>query len=105
MPDIDLNELPLNELKQLQKGVEKAISSFEDRRKSQARIELEEHARKLGFTLRDFAGDAVADKRRSPVAKYRHPENPAITWSGRGRKPQWFSEYLAKGGTLDALAV
>ncbi|MFZ7092848.1 MULTISPECIES: H-NS family nucleoid-associated regulatory protein [Rhodobacterales] len=22
------------------------------------------------------------------MAKYRHPENPAITWFGRGRKPR-----------------
>lgn len=105
MSDIDLNDLSLSELKQLQKNVAKAISSFEDRRKSQARAELEEHARQLGFSLGDFAGEATGRKRSPSVAKYRHPENAEITWSGRGRKPHWVSEHLAKGGALETLAA
>jgi DNA-binding protein H-NS len=34
----------------------------------------------------------------APAAvKYRHPENAAVTWSGRGRKPQWFSDHINAG--------
>ncbi|MBO9468145.1 H-NS histone family protein [Tropicibacter sp. R15_0] len=41
-----------------------------------------------------------------PVApKYRHPENPALTWSGRGRKPKWFVEALEQGKTPEDLAI
>ena len=105
MSEIDLNELSLSELKQLQKDVTKAIASFEERRKSQARAELEEHARQLGFTLGDFAGETAARKRAAAAAKYRHPENPAVTWTGRCRKPRWVTDHLAKGGALGALAV
>ncbi|WP_354540899.1 H-NS histone family protein [Roseovarius sp. MBR-6] len=39
------------------------------------------------------------------AAKYRHPENPALTWSGRGRKPQWFVEALDAGNTASDLAA
>lgn len=102
MTEIDLNELSLSDLKKLQKNVAKAIGSFEERRKSQARAELEEHARKLGFTLADFAGETR--KPAASVAKYRHPENADVTWSGRGRKPQWVANHLANGGALEALA-
>lgn len=105
MSDINLNDLSLTELKKLQKDVTKAISSFEERRKSAARADLEEHARQLGFSLGDFASEAPSRKRSASVAKYRHPENPEVTWSGRGRKPQWVTEHLSSGGALEALAI
>ena len=43
---------------------------------------------------------------RAPAtAKHRHPENPALTWSGRGRKPQQFVDGLAAGKTAEDLAI
>lgn len=105
MQDTDLNALSLAELKQLAKDVAKAISGYEDRRKSDARAALEAQAKELGFTLAELLGQ-TARKTRSPVAaKYRHPENASVTWSGRGRKPHWFSDALAKGASLASLAV
>jgi DNA-binding protein H-NS len=38
-------------------------------------------------------------------AKYRHPDNPAQTWSGTGRKPAWLVEALSSGQTLEDFAV
>lgn len=107
MSGLNLDELSLSELKQLQKQVERAIASFIDRQKSKARAELEEAARKHGYSLADFLADpAVATRRRAPAtAKYRHPENADITWSGRGRKPKWFEEFIARGKSPDDLAV
>jgi DNA-binding protein H-NS len=36
--------------------------------------------------------------RMGPVApKYRNPENPAETWTGRGLKPRWLAAAI-KGG-------
>ena len=105
MSHIDLNALSLKELKQLQRDVEKAISGFEDRQKSEARAKLEEQARSMGFSLSELVGIEVK-KTRAPVqAKYQHPENPTLTWSGRGRKPQWFSAAIAAGKTPEDLSL
>ena len=35
----------------------------------------------------------------------RHPEDGALTWSGRGRQPKWVAEFLAKGGKIESLAI
>lgn len=35
--------------------------------------------------------------------KYRHPENNALTWTGKGRQPKWVEFYLEQGGKLDDL--
>jgi DNA-binding protein H-NS len=52
------------------------------------------------------SADNLFDKHRTRVApKYRHPENPDVTWSGRGRKPQWFVDALAAGTTAGDLEI
>lgn len=105
MTDIDLNTLSLAELKQLEKNVAKAIASFEDRRKAEARAAAEAVAKEHGFALGDLV-DATSSRKRAPsAAKYRHPENPEITWSGRGRKPAWIVEGLDAGKSLEDFAI
>jgi DNA-binding protein H-NS len=102
---IDLNSLSLKELKDLQSQIAKAISGFEDRRKREALAELEEKAKAMGFSLAELTGVAGTRKRTPSVAKYANPADSADTWSGRGRKPRWFSEALAKGKKPEDLAI
>lgn len=102
---VDLNSMDLKELKALRADVEKAIASFEDRKKREAISALQEQARNLGFSLDELIGGKVVRPRKAASAKYAHPENPSITWSGRGRKPVWFSDALAAGAKAEDLAV
>lgn len=105
MSQIDLNDFSLKELKQLSKDVEKAIATYADRQKAEARAELEAKAKEMGFSLAELLG-MEAKKTRAPAqAKYQHPENSSLTWSGRGRKPQWFAEALAAGKTPEDLSI
>jgi DNA-binding protein H-NS len=105
MADYDLEALSLSELKKMQKDVAKAIATFEDRQKAEARAKVEALARDLGYSLAELVGTETKSSRVPVAAKYRHPENPALTWSGRGRKPQWFVEALEGGETVSDLAV
>ncbi|GGW25275.1 trans-acting regulatory protein hvrA [Gemmobacter lanyuensis] len=102
---MDLNALSLRELKDLQTQVNKAIASYEDRKKKEALSELEDRARAMGFTLAELLGTPVTRKRAPASAKYANPENPSETWSGRGRKPRWFEAALQSGRSVDDLAV
>lgn len=85
--DFDLEALWLSELKKMQKDIAKAISTFEDRQKAEARVKLEAFARELGYSLAELVGTETKSSLAPAAAKYRHSENPALTWSGRGRKP------------------
>lgn len=105
MADYDLEALSLSELKKMQKDVAKAISTFEDRQKVEARAKVEALAQELGYTLAELVGTETKSSRSPAAPKYRHPENPALTWSGRGRKPQWFVEALEAGKTASDLAI
>lgn len=105
MADYDLDALSLSELKKMQKDVAKAISTFEDRQKAEARAKVEALVRDLGYSLAELVGIETKSSRAPVAAKYRHPENPALTWSGRGRTPQWFVEALEGGKTAGDLEI
>jgi len=97
--------MSLKELRQLQKDLAKAISTYEDRHKAEARTKLEAIAKEMGYSLAELIGIEVKATRAAAVAKYRHPENAAVTWSGRGRKPLWFVESLEAGKAPEELAI
>ena len=108
MADIDLDSLTLDELKALQKDVNKAVEDYDERRKQEARAEVEARARELGFSLAELADGSGkgAKKTKAPQpAKYRHPENASLTWSGRGRQPGWIKDALENGTSLDELLI
>ena len=97
--------MSLKDLRDLQSQVAKAVASFEERRKKEALVELEEKAKTLGFSLAELTGAATKRKRAPAAPKYANPANPSETWSGRGRKPKWFTQALASGVSPDALAI
>ena len=37
--------------------------------------------------------------------KYRNPERPSETWSGRGRQPRWVGAQLSSGKNVDDLLI
>ena len=105
MADFDLEALSLSELKKMHKDIAKAITTYEDRQKEEARAKVEAFARELGYSLAELVGSDAKPKRAPVAPKYRHLENPALTWSGRGRKPQWFVEALEADKTAEDMAI
>ena len=105
MADFNLEAMSLKELRQMQKDLAKAISTYEDRHKAEARAKLDAIAKEMGYSLADLIGGEGKPSRAPAAAKYRHPENAALTWSGRGRKPLWFVAALDAGKSPEDLAV
>jgi DNA-binding protein H-NS len=89
----------------LQKDLAKAISTYEDRHKAEARAKLDAIAKEMGYSLADLIGTEVKPTRTPAAAKYRHPENASLTWSGRGRKPLWFVAALEAGKTPEVMTI
>ena len=102
--DYDLEALSLTELK-LQKDVAKAISTYQDRKRAEARARVKAIAKEMGYSLAELDGSMVKPSRATAAPKYRNPENPSLTWSGRGSKSQWFVEALNKGKAPEDLAI
>ena len=108
----DLSSLSKSELAALQRQVQKAMSKSEARRKKDALKAVEQAVKEFGFSVQDLLPFASKSKQKSASsrrndtgAKFRNPENPEETWSGRGRRPGWFKAQLEAGQSEDALRV
>lgn len=102
---MDIDALSLNELKALRSRVDRAIVTYEERKKKEALAELEEMARRMGYPLADLLAMSAVKPRKTVAAKYANPADPAETWTGRGRKPKWVEAALASGKTLEDLTI
>ena len=102
MTDIKWDALSLSELKDIQKKAAKAIQSFEARKRKEALAAVEAKAVEMGFSLSELTGGAKPKGTKS-APKYCHPENPALTWTGKGRQPNWVKDALANGTALEDL--
>lgn len=100
-----LDGLSIEELRALRKEVDRAMASFERRRREAARAAAEEAARAHGLKLSDLMGDSPRGKGQGGSARYANPDNAAETWSGRGRRPAWVTAALDAGRSLEDLAV
>lgn len=104
---LDLNSMSRKELQKLRRDVEKALNTLADREKKAALDAAEKAAAEHGFSLADLAGmgkKGGGAKSKSP-AKFRNPENPKQTWTGKGRQPEWFKAGIAAGKSPDDYAI
>jgi DNA-binding protein H-NS len=115
---MDYENMSRKELMQLRANIDKAIASVGDRERRNALRAAEEAAREHGFSLNDLmplmgstqgrgrgrrTGTASAGPANAP--RYRNPENPEQTWSGRGRRPRWVHEAEAAGRSLADMEI
>lgn len=94
---INLDTLSRKDLKKLGKDVEKALATLEQRERKTALEAAEKAAAEFGFSLAELAGLKKGKAVAKNPPKYRNPQNPDQTWSGRGRKPAWVNDAEAKG--------
>jgi DNA-binding protein H-NS len=99
--------MSLDDLKKLSRDVERAIASFEDRKRREARKALEKVAREFGLSVEEVVGmqRAAPGRASKSAAKYRNPANSSDTWSGRGRQPGWYKDAIAKGKSPESMLV
>ena len=121
---MDISALSLNELRRLQTKVEAEIRRRSDTAKKDLLKRMQKLAAEHGMSLNEVLGQEASEKPAAApkkaaapkpvkkaakpvsvasVIKFHNPENPAIGWTGHGRKPQWVIDWLAQGKALDEL--
>lgn len=94
-------------LKQMLDLSDKLSAAIEEKRKEdreEAKRAVADFAEKRGFTVDDLFGGRKG-KGRAVAPKYKNPDNPSETWTGRGRKPNWLVAKLNKGAKIDSFAI
>lgn len=102
---IDLSKLSVEELQTLAQDVEREIVTRREAERERVLSQMRELAASLGLSLEDVLKMERGKGGGSVAAKYRHPDDPSLTWTGRGKRPAWVNEALASGKSLEDLAI
>lgn len=121
---MDLNSMSVSELRRLQNRIATEILRRNDVAKKVLLRKMKKMAEEEGLSFDEVIGEAAQTsasesksekpgRKRGPKPmlkkggklplKYFHPENPAMGWSGHGRKPQWIIDWLSQNKPLELL--
>lgn len=110
---INFDEMDVVALQQAREMIESTLSKRKREQVGQVYQQILDVVKNNGLTLQevlDYAEKkgkkaASTPSKRQVPAKYRHPEDANLTWSGRGKQPKWVQEQLDQGVTLSDLAI
>ena len=111
-PSINLKELSVDEMWELHEEISRLLSI----RLTSEKLELE---KRLAQLRRDSPGrrehsaepaslnGQPKERRKYPrvFPKYRNPNEPSETWSGRGKQPRWLTAALKSGHRIEDFAI
>lgn len=105
MAAVNLDKLSLKDLQDLENRVKKAIAGAKAREQEEFKADVMALAVKRGIMLTEVFGGGKGGKGGKVAVKYRNRDNPAETWTGRGRQPKWLAAAIKKGAKLADFAL
>jgi DNA-binding protein H-NS len=101
----------LEEMIEAQKQLAKDIKLAQSQALRDIKTRLVAELKAKGFTVDELfkimmpksASQTTPKTKAAP--KFQHPEDAEKTWSGRGKKPKWVTEYVDGGGKLESLLI
>lgn len=104
---MELSGMSLVELRDLQERIKQELKKREHHDIAQARERIMAIAQSIGMPLKELMSSGTRTKTAAAavVVRFRHPDDAAQQWTGRGRQPKWVKEWIASGKSLDLLRV
>ena len=98
-----LNSMSLDELLRLQ---EKVAAKFADQLITKKSL-LENRLRQLTPQTQTEPRPEKSDRRPYPrvLPKFRNPEQPSETWTGRGKQPRWLTAQVRSGKRIEDFRI
>jgi DNA-binding protein H-NS len=107
LPSID--KLTYKQLLDLEKKIAAAIAKRKQEEKAELKRQITALAASSGFDVEEIVGGGGSrrgSRKGTKVApKYQHPQDPSLTWSGRGRQPRWLVAELKKGKKIETFLI
>jgi DNA-binding protein H-NS len=102
MKDNKLKQMSLDDLWDLHERIGAILSDKIESEKKKLEQQLDQLARRVAEL-----SPPGPERRPYPKveAKYRNPDNPSETWSGRGKAPRWLTKLIAAGRQLDEFRI
>ena len=95
----------MEDLQQIQKQIDtlqQQAQALIQARKNEVIETIKAQIKAFGIAAKDLGFHDSPTAHLKGVPKYRQG---VLVWTGKGRKPQWIIDFLAKGGSLDELRI
>lgn len=95
----DLENFSEAELANMMANVQRALKEKQNSKRREVLTKIREMAASIGVGIEVIESEKpVTGKRGGKVApKYRNPNDPEQTWTGRGMKPRWLQGLMDQG--------
>ena len=109
----DLEAMPLDDLWALHEQINGVLSSriVAEKQQLEKRLVQLNRGRELqgsaALKIRSGKADGDRPRRKYPrvFPKYRNPQMPSETWSGRGKQPRWLVAAIQSGRKIDDFRI
>lgn len=109
MKEIQLEKMSVRELEALEIELQDAIAERRLAEKAEVKERLAAMAEKSGFSVEELFGkgrrNGATGSKGKVAPKYRNPQNPSETWTGRGRMPLWIKVATEKGAKREKFLI
>src|ERR1700694_3065999 len=108
---LNLDALTIDEMWQLHEEIGRGLSIrlTSEKRELEKRLERLRRESEMSQSKPADRGakEAPRERRKYPrvLPKYRNPNKPFETWSGRGKQPRWLAAALKTGQTIEAFEI
>lgn len=109
----DLKSMSAKELEKLLADVKKALLNAQARDRRQARKAAAKAAAEFGFSLDELSDEKPTAKAKRTAKKpakkskpqFANPDDKNVTWTGKGRQPNWYRAAVEKGVSPDTMRL
>ncbi|MCX8049102.1 MAG: H-NS histone family protein [Methylohalobius sp.] len=107
--EAQLKQLSFEELRRVIEEAQRALELKQKQKREEVIRQIRELAAQAGLEVEVRVKPKMETKpvRRGAKLppKYRHPNDPALTWSGRGQMPAWLKDLVAQGRDREEFRV
>lgn len=102
----DYHQLSEAELRSLIDKAEIALKTKQNNKRKEVISKIKELAASIDVSVEINETSTKTTKPSGKIpAKYRHPQDPDKTWTGRGITPRWLKAMMDKGRSLDEFKI
>jgi len=101
---LNLDGMSVDEMWRLHERIIEVLSErlTTEKRELETRLARLRRDQRLPRSNEEQAEPRIERRKLPPVSpKYRNPEHPSETWSGRGKRPRWLTAALAAGRAIE----
>lgn len=101
----DLKNMSAEQLQDLVIHAQKLLNKHEEDKRKKIIKEIQDLAASADLSVEIKSEGKTPKGKAKGVIKFRNPEDPRQTWTGRGKRPKWLTDKLDSGRKLEEFAV